>query len=489
MEIELKLALDDRHAARLRRHPLLAGAKASRRHLHSVYFDTPDFALMRRSIAFRLRRVGYHWVQTLKAESRAVGALSSRPEWEIPVAGSTPDFAVMPPEALDLLAGIDLARVGPVFSTEFQRTTWELATAGAVAELALDRGSIRAGEASQPLSELEIELKSGPPEALFDWARQLLADLPLRVEPRSKAERGYVLCEASAPAPVGAGSPRIRPGQPAPAAWVEVVRSGLTQLVANVPGFLEHPEDIEYLHQLRVALRRLRGAAGLYRSLGLERPLWSAELGDIMDRLNPARDWDVFLHETLPAVRDALAGAPLGEDLPARARHAAQQARLAAQAAVASPAFTRLVLDIGQSLHAGTAEGIPADAWAARILDKRWKRMRGLARNLGELDPAARHRLRIAAKKLRYAADALAGLYGKRARPFIKRLAILQDGLGRANDAFVATRLLEDFRRRDRDLAYDAGRVCGVMIQRASHRGREDAAAWRRLLGTPPFWR
>jgi len=473
----------------LRRHSLLTGVKPQRRKLHSVYCDTPDFELMRRAIAFRLRRVGYHWVQTLKAEAPAVGALSCRPEWEIPVAGSTPDFAVMPPEALSLLAGIDLARVGPVFATEFQRTTWLLSAGGAVAELALDQGSIRAGEASQPLSELEIELKSGTPEVLFDLAGQLLADLPLQVEPRSKAERGYVLCEAAVPAPVRAGSPDIRRGQPARSAWAEVVRSGLAQLVANVPGFLEHPEDIEYLHQLRIAIRRLRGAAGLGGSLGIGRPHWSGPLGEIMRGLNPARDWDVFLHETLPAVQDVLAGAPLGEDLPARARHAAQQARLAAQALITSPSFTRVVLDIGRSLHAGTADGIPAEAWAAHILDKRWKRMRGLGRNLSELDPPTRHRVRIAAKKLRYAADALENLYGKRGRRFIRRLAELQDCLGRANDAYVSTRLLEDFRRRNLDLAYDAGRVCGVMAQRASHHGQEDDAAWRRMIRTPPFWR
>ncbi|TXT16182.1 MAG: CHAD domain containing protein, partial [bacterium] len=239
MEIELKLALDARHATRLRRHPLLAGIKPSGRVLHSVYYDTPDFALMRHAIAFRLRRLGYHWVQTLKAEAPAVGALSSRPEWEMPVAGSAPDLAILPAEALELLRGIGTARLAPVFVTEFRRTTWRLQGAGGAAELALDQGTIRAGTAERPISEVEIELLDGAPEALFDWALGLLEHLSLRVEPRSKAERGYFLCGAAQPAPVRAGRPDLRAGQPAAQAWQEIVRSALSQLVANVPGFLE----------------------------------------------------------------------------------------------------------------------------------------------------------------------------------------------------------------------------------------------------------
>jgi hypothetical protein len=220
MEIELKLALPAGHAAKIRRHPLLREIKPTTRKLHSVYFDTPDFALMRRGIALRLRRVGYHWVQTMKAEARAVGAMSSRPEWETSVAGGAdPDFAVLPREALDLLKGIDLKRVVPAFITEFQRTAWHLEVGRSRVELALDQGAILAGEARASISEVELELKLGRPADLFGLADALLDLLPLRVEPRSKAERGYQLCDAARrnrcawrgrpSAPI---SPRVKPG-------------------------------------------------------------------------------------------------------------------------------------------------------------------------------------------------------------------------------------------------------------------------------------
>ena len=196
MEIELKLALQPRHAARIRRHPLLSSGKPQHHALLSIYFDTPKFDLMRRGIALRVRRIGKQWIQTLKAEAQSVGALTSRPEWEAAVAhGDRPDFSVLPQVALDLLSGIKHKRVAPVFTTEFRRTAWQIAIHGAQAEVALDSGKIFAAGLSRDICEVEIELKSGPAEFLFDIATQLLQAAPLHVEPRSKAERGYILSE------------------------------------------------------------------------------------------------------------------------------------------------------------------------------------------------------------------------------------------------------------------------------------------------------
>ena len=497
MEIELKLALDPRHAARLRKHPRLAGVKPARRRLYSVYLDTPDCQLLARRLAFRLRRVGFHWVQTLKAEVRSVGALSSRPEWEMAVAGGGPDFAVLPQAALDLLEGVDLAAIRPVFVTEFQRTTWLLAAGDGAMELALDQGEIRVeqgpGPASLALSEIEIELKAGQPGVLFDLARDLLDAVPLGVEPRSKAERGYQLAGAARPAPVTALDPGIGPGQPAGEAWVRIARAALAQAVANLPGFLERPQDIEYLHQLRVALRRLRAAVGLGRALGLERPAWAAPLARLMDELNAARDWDVFRHETLPGLARQLADDPLDPALLARVESAAAQAREAARRALTGKAFTGLVLALGQGLlaapdGAGIASRRAAE-WAAGVLDRRWKQLRRKGRHFARHTPAQRHELRIAAKKLRYAADALAGLFGREARPFVQRLARLQNDLGRFNDLVVAHQRLAGFGGRHGDLAYDLGRIDGLLRGHAERHGRASVRLWRDLARSRVFWR
>ena len=88
VEVELKLAVAPGDVARLRRNPLFGSLKPIRRKLHAIYFDTPEFDLQRRHGAFRLRREGYRWVQTLKLEGNRSAGLSERPEWEVQVTGN-----------------------------------------------------------------------------------------------------------------------------------------------------------------------------------------------------------------------------------------------------------------------------------------------------------------------------------------------------------------------------------------------------------------
>jgi len=507
MEIELKLALPPGLAARIRRHPLLQAIKPLKRTLHSIYFDTPAFDLMQRGIALRLRRVGYHWVQTMKAEARAVGAMSSRPEWEMAVAGgASPDFAVLPQAALDLLTGIDLAQIAPAFITEFQRTTWQVSRDEDQAELALDIGNIKSGEATQAISEIEIELKAGAPDFLFEIAAQLLEQTPLHLEPRSKAERGYGLCGAQSAAPLKAVRPEFSPHQSAGAAWNAVMQASLAQCVANVPGFLERPDEIEYLHQLRISLRRLRVGITLARALGRPAPAWDMPLRESLRGLNAARDWDVFLAETLPKTRKLLdRQSLLDSDLQTALAAAAQQARQQAQAQLLAPTFSRLILAIGRDLLTiPAAPKMPeARQWAAKILEKRWLALRKRCRNFAKLSPEERHMARIAAKKMRYAADAFIPLYGKRGARFIDALAALQNSLGSANDAHVGALMMHalidkarntkkrkpEARKPDAALAFDLGRIAGALETEVGRRANLSGTIWRRLAQSRLFWR
>ena len=495
MEIELKLALQPRHATRIRRHPLLNASTPRQHALLSIYFDTPKFDLMRRGIALRVRRVNNQWIQTLKAEAQSVGALTSRPEWEMAVAdGSRPDFSALPPTALDLLAGIKLKRVAPVFTTEFRRTTWQIGDGAAQAEVALDTGKIFAAELSRDICEVEIELKSGPAEFLFDIATQLLQQAPLHIEPRSKAERGYILCGALNPSPVKAIRPGIGRDQPAGEAWHAMVQTALVQLSANVPGFLEQAENIEYLHQLRIALRRLRAGAQLAKSLGQEIPAWEQPLRALTHALNPARDWDVFHQEILPSILPVLAtsdeNTAVSEVALAFLHNTAAQARQRAQALLLAPAFTQLMLDIGRSLlitpineHMRTT-----GTWAEVILEKRWQKLRTCCRGFARLDPAERHFARIAAKKMRYCVEAFAPLYGKRVNRFLTALATLQDELGIENDRRIALQLLYKLPHKSAALGFEFGRLSGVLASEAARHPRLSPALWHRLARSKLFW-
>lgn len=481
MEIELKLALDPGHLARCKRHPMLAGANSERRTLRSLYFDTPDFALTRREIALRLRRVGYHWVQTLKAAAPAVGALSARPEWEAQIMGNTPDLAVLAPEALALLADIDLAGLAPVFVTEIKRTTWQVEVGATAMEIALDQGEVRAGDRAQAISEIELELKAGPPDGLFVAALDLLERAPLRVDSRSKAARGYQLAGAVAAAPVKAAWPKLDPAVAAGASWVALVEAALAQLVDNLPGFLEQSDDIEYLHQARVALRRLLSLA---RLLDQPAPPWLDALREQMTVLNPARDWDVFQAETL-----ARLDLPHDADFLAAVAARVAGARAAARATLASPGFTRAVLLLGQALLQPPKLDMTTREWAARVLERRWKSVRRRGAALSEGDPVPRHRLRIAVKKLRYATDALASLHGKRVGKSLAALEALQDSLGNLNDLAVAERLMRGLAHDHPETAYNAGQIVGLLRAEARRHGDSDARIRAEIEAIKPFWR
>lgn len=488
MEIELKLALAPGQAARFRRHPLLAGGKPGRSKLYSIYFDTPEFDLFKARIALRLRRVGYHWIQTVKAEAATTGTLSARPEWEVQVTGNRPDLAVLPEAARALFRADWPERLAPAFSTRFQRTAWHLALPAGQVEVALDQGEIEAGDARLAISEVELELKAGGPAVLFDLVAALAEDLPFGLEARSKAQRGYGLCGALQPRPVKAGPVPLGHDLPAGQAWQAMIRAALGQFAGNVAGCMAG-EDPEYLHQLRVAVRRLRSTVSLAKRLGVPEPAWAAELKWLMGEFGPARDWDVLHTESLPRLAHAL-GEPEGWSAllsAAERRRAAANRR--ARGALGSVRAVRLVLAMERDLLREHAESLPTGQWAAQVLDRRLRQLKRTGKGFDRLHAAARHRVRIAAKRLRYGAEAFQGLYGDRAAPYLTRLAKLQDALGAANDAVIAAHLLADLRTEDPSLDWLAGLLEGYLRGEARAREREVSRSWRDLLDARPFWR
>ena len=123
----------------------------------------------------------------------------------------------------------------------------------------------------------------------------------------------------------------------------------------------------------------------------------------------------------------------------------------AAQGAVASAAWQRLWLELGRLLAEGAwieehaALALPVDGFAASLLQQRAATLKKRGKRLQELDAAGRHRLRIAAKKLRYPAEFFAALFPKRrVRPYIQSLAAMQEVLGGLNDAATSLRLLPE---------------------------------------------
>ena len=210
LEQELKLALPPRDtAAAIVLLNRLCGTAGRDAVLANVYFDTPDLALMQARCALRLRRTSEGWLQTLKAGGGAAGGLHRRHEWDLPVVHDRLDLDALLLICDDAVARATLSAAAPrlvaLFRTDFTRTLWQLRTAEAEIEIALDRGEVTvepepAGAAggarrpSAPLSEIELELKRGDAAALHACADRLRAALPdLRPDDVNKAQRGYAL--------------------------------------------------------------------------------------------------------------------------------------------------------------------------------------------------------------------------------------------------------------------------------------------------------
>ena len=498
VETELKFALAARSAPGILHHPIVERAAigpARAERLSNIYYDTPQRDLSRAGVALRLRRTDGGWVQTVKWAGSALGGLHQRAELETPVPAEQLDLATLDrSEVAALFAPARVRdRLKPRFVIDFERINRTLTVGASRIVLSLDRGAIVAGKAREPISELELELADGDVAALFDLAQQLLDQWPLRPLSRSKAERGFTLCGEAAPprkAQPIALALQMSIGQ----SLAVIVGEGLAQLQANEPGTLA-AEDHEYLHQMRVSVRRLRSALSAYEEVasGDTLEMLGKELKWLSARLGVARDWDVFITALLPPLIEERAGDADLDLLAKSAAAAREQANRSACAAVRSRRYARLLVALGRlaaavdaALDSAAAER-PVSAFARRLLERRHQKVLERGGNLGRRSIPELHRLRIAIKKLRYASEFFGSLYAQpRAKLFRARVADLQESLGVISDQSNMPRLVQGAvrRRLPRLESLVAGwNACVVHAERK--RLRE---AWRRFRRTRKLW-
>lgn len=439
-ETELKLQLTKDAAEALRASGLLKG-RPKTADQDSAYFDTPGHDLAAAGLSLRIRRTGSKRVQTVKqAEGAAVGVFS-RPEWEMPVRGDTPVIDDSTPLA-DVL-GDQAARLSPVFAVSVTRRTWMLSHDGARIEAVIDEGEISAADRRSPVCECELELLSGPPQALFDLARRISAAAPVSLGVLSKSERGYRLV-GPLPQAVKAEGVALTPDLTAAQAFGRVVMSCLRQFRLN-EDLLLATRAADPLHQARVALRRLRSAFTLFRPLlGDHGAALREELRWLAQELGDARDLDVLSTH-----------APDGP-LRGRLRRAREAAYDTVTEALRSGRTRGLMLDLVEWIAAGDWLSDPATAdqrdqgardFAAGALSRFRRKVRRGGRDLAGLGDETRHDLRKDAKKLRYAADFFEPLFQdhhrKARRGFAAALADFQDRMGELNDLAAAPLVLD----------------------------------------------
>ncbi len=494
-ERELKFELEAADAGKIAAHPLLAARSAETRTLISVYFDTPDFALRNTGVALRVRDTGEGHVQTIKA---AGPALFDRAEWEHPVGGTEPDLGAA--EATGLAPLMDAAvreRLRPLFKTAIERTIYHLDRNGSEIELALDRGEVAAGARRAPILELELELKRGHPAELFRLARELALSVPLRLDLKTKAERGYALIELHGVEK--AGSVSLSADMTCGQAFRAIAQSCLRQIIANEGAMCAG--EAEALHQMRIGLRRLRAAIRAFAELvaSPERERIKAELKWVTQVLSPARDLDVFAADVLqPLCTAGGSDASLADTTRAFMERRAL-AYATAAGSVRSDRFRGVLLDVAEWIEVGPWAADPAleaprernvKEHAAHLLARLRKRIRKDDKALKALSPRMRHKLRIRAKSLRYMIEFFAGLFPgqpskSRRQEALAALKALQDALGALNDLAAREALATD----SHGLSDEAARLLISENGKAEGLLKEAQAAHARFARVKSFWK
>lgn len=470
-EIELKLAFPPSAHAKVLKHPLLAGAgrEGEAQVLINTYFDTPDQALSAQRIALRTRKAGDTWVQTVKCAARSSGGLASRPEWEYPYAGH---FDFDPVDAPEVRAQLETLgnQIVPLFTTNFRRETFSLSPREGVHILAMvDSGEISAEGRTEAISELELELVEGEADDLLALACELAEDLPLLPYDPSKAERGYRLFRNEKPRLPRANAVEIpQDSTSAFEMFREIALGTLRVWAASQHGapLSSHPE---YIHQLRLALRRLRNLIRMFAPVLPADFLrdWPYTLGLLADDLSEARDLDVLCEEILESAAKAALGQNIAPLL-GLARQAAAEANVHIKARLAASGcgvpillFTRELLALPTPEVQPTIKEV-ADLAVRSVLKIARRRLK-----LAQAEPTSDnlHVLRIAIRRLRHASEVFAAEFPGKFHPrVLDELGRLQSELGSQHDLSVALPHLQAWIKQDADLREAGAFVTGWLI-------------------------
>ena len=369
------------------------------------------------------------------------------------------------------------------------RSTYTVAGGSWTAEMILRHGEV----GTHPFCFADIRQLEGAGAPLCALLQAMSEAVPFTI---SRLDLP-LLVPGRLPASMKGRPPPLNAEMSAADAFGQIAASAFAHLSANHDCLIGR-DSAESIHQMRVALRRLRSAMSMFKEM-LDSPdteILRAELRWLQQTLGAARDWDVLLADTVAPMHEMLGGLAGYERLCTLIADRRQQARIAALADLATPRLPRLMLRLAFWIESAGKDhpfgARPVAELARAILDKRHRRVRREMARFLDLSTEGRHQCRIDIKKLRYAVDFFAALYpAKRGQRLLPLLAALQDRLGALNDVAVARDKLEALVLKDgsAELAWAAGQLIGW---HSGHSGRlleqvqQDWAAVERM---PAFWR
>ncbi len=440
----LSMGPDDQRA-------LGATAQASQR-LTDSYLDTSDWRMARAGFIVRTRRRGRHDEITLKtvrrpgaAHLRKMEASETLPEAGIAGLGSEGPVG----RRVQAVAGRRTLR--SVLHIRTRRNPYTLRIDDLeAAQIALEDTEIVVGNGERPMQIRRVEL-----EVLPEWAdllaplvQQLRVTCGLRPATLSKFEAGLLARGIVIPGPPDLGSIDIEPEATLGELAYAILRRQLGVLREKEPG-TRLGEDVEELHEMRVATRRLRAALDVFADvLPIRARTFHAELGWLANVLGAVRDLDVQLEAQAAMIQPGQHALWADLTLLLEAERETSQTELLA--ALDSARWDRLRNGMTAMVQQGphrrsTATRLPALAAVPDLIGSRHDAVVKAARRAKRSGEAADfHRLRIRCKRLRYSLEFSAELYDGRTKQYTRQLAKLQDQLGLLQDAEVAANRLSE---------------------------------------------
>jgi triphosphatase len=448
--------------------------------LRATYYDTASGALARQRLVLRLRQEGRTWVQAAKAPGKGFERLEE--EVRLTRKPAHPDIALHAGTRMHKLlcnalddAGERADDLQPVYAMDVERITRTLRAGTGTVEIALDTGKVRAGRRTEPIREIEFELKEGDPNAVIEVARHWCEAHGLWLDPLTKAHRGQRLASGE-----GAGEPmraQVAHG-PKPRGTAELlegmVDGALWHALANLREIAAGRASDEHVHQARVGIRRLRS---VLRELGSlpELAALAAEAQEpltvLFRQLGEDRDRRALLPKIEAEIRAA--GGP-HLDWPSAGSDATQAVR-APRVQAALLAVVGWVMAMRTNPNDETS---PGDV--RRLVGKRLARLQKRALDAGRkfesLAEEDRHTVRKRAKRLRYLAELARPLFdARKVDRYTRDLNELQDTLGEYQDyatalAIWSQRVLEEpgaafgcgwIAARREECVRHAAKVCG----------------------------
>jgi CHAD domain-containing protein len=448
-----------------------------------IWHDSADGALEGKGLAL-CEQPGLYRIERLWPRE-ATGWL---PATQAPVLTEGPNLG-----ALDVALPLPLV---PVAAFAGRLRTWALDPATGLRLEVLD-GALRGVAVDEPACRV---LLHGPRDAVTALLTELASQAPIEVPTSGLAASAIAVARGKAPQPRQEGAPSVPDGLTVDQA-LALVTAHLADVILYWAKFAPEGASPDPVHQMRVAVRRLRSALSVFRHATSDTDLKELTNGlkNLATMLGCARDWDVFLAETGATVQAAF---PSDRKI-ATLMNAGRRQRAAYYAALreylTSDAWRILSLRLAllplmrpwaKDPPPAQAEILarPAADYAAVALHRRAKRVLEAGKDFETLPHEALHEVRKQAKRLRYAAEFFEPLFpAKAVKRTLRRLEELQETLGAVNDGAVAAALLETLGP-TLGHGYAAGVVRGFLAHASAPAAANAAKAWEKFIDQTPFW-